>query len=36
MLLYASRESGDRVLSYPMERGVPEAYDRLDDLLVSG
>jgi uncharacterized protein YndB with AHSA1/START domain len=35
-LLYASREGRDRALSYPMERGVAEAYDRLDDLLVSG
>ena len=30
---YASREARDIVLGYPMERGVAEAYDRLDELL---
>jgi uncharacterized protein YndB with AHSA1/START domain len=32
-VLYASREGRDTVLSYPMERGVAEAYDRLAELL---
>ena len=32
-LLYASQEGRDIVLSYPMERGVAEAYDRLTELL---
>jgi uncharacterized protein YndB with AHSA1/START domain len=32
-VLYASREGRDIVLSYPMERGVAEAYDRLAELL---
>jgi uncharacterized protein YndB with AHSA1/START domain len=32
-LLYASREGRDIVLSYPMQRGVAEGYDRLDGLL---
>jgi len=32
-LLYASREGRDIVLSYPMERGVAEGYDRLTELL---
>jgi uncharacterized protein YndB with AHSA1/START domain len=32
-LRYASREGRDIVLSYPMERGVAEGYDRLDELL---
>jgi uncharacterized protein YndB with AHSA1/START domain len=32
-LLYASREGRDVVLSYPMQRGVAEGYDRLDSLL---
>ena len=30
---YASREGRDIALSYPMERGVAEAYDRLTELL---
>ena len=34
-LLYASQESRDIVLSYPMERGVAQGYDRLDELLQS-
>jgi len=34
-VLYASRESRDIVLSYPMERGVAEGYDRLDELLAA-
>jgi uncharacterized protein YndB with AHSA1/START domain len=32
-LRYASREGRDIVLSHPMERGVTEGYDRLDELL---
>ncbi len=32
-VLHASREGRDIVLSYPMERGVAEGYDRLDELL---
>jgi uncharacterized protein YndB with AHSA1/START domain len=32
-LLYGSREGRDIVLSYPMQRGVAEGYDRLDGLL---
>jgi uncharacterized protein YndB with AHSA1/START domain len=32
-LLYASREGRDIVLSYPMERGVAEGYDRLSETL---
>jgi uncharacterized protein YndB with AHSA1/START domain len=32
-VLYASRKGRDTVLSYPMERGVAEAYDRLAELL---
>ena len=32
-VLYATREGRDTVLSYPMERGVGEAYDRLAGLL---
>lgn len=32
-LLYASQEGRDIVLSYPMERGVAEGYDRLTELL---
>jgi uncharacterized protein YndB with AHSA1/START domain len=32
-LLYASQEGRDIVLSYPMERGVAQGYDRLDELL---
>ena len=34
-VLYASREARDGVLKSPMERGVAESYDKLDDLLVS-
>ena len=34
-LLYASQESRDIVLRYPMERGVAQGYDRLDELLQS-
>jgi len=33
MLRYASRQARDTVLSYPMERGVAEGYDRLATLL---
>ena len=32
-LLYASQEGRDIVLGYPMERGVAEGYDRLDELV---
>jgi uncharacterized protein YndB with AHSA1/START domain len=32
-LLYASQKGRDIVLSYPMERGVAQGYDRLDRLL---
>jgi uncharacterized protein YndB with AHSA1/START domain len=32
-LLYASQRGRDIVLSYPMERGVAQGYDRLDRLL---
>jgi uncharacterized protein YndB with AHSA1/START domain len=32
-LLYASREGRDIVLRYPMEHGVAQGYDRLDELL---
>lgn len=32
-LLYASQKGRDIVLSYPMERGVAQGYDRLDGLL---
>jgi uncharacterized protein YndB with AHSA1/START domain len=32
-LLYASREGRDRVLRYPMARGVTESYERLADVL---
>lgn len=34
-LRYASREVRDLVIESPMERGVAEGYDRLDELLVS-
>ena len=34
-LLYASQEGRDIVLRYPMERGVAQGYDRLDELLQS-
>lgn len=30
---YATREGRDRVLAYPMQRGVGEGFDRLDTLL---
>ena len=33
VLLYATREGRDRVLTYPMARGVGESYDRLDAVL---
>jgi uncharacterized protein YndB with AHSA1/START domain len=32
-LRYATRQARDRVLSYPMERGLGEGYDRLTSLL---
>jgi uncharacterized protein YndB with AHSA1/START domain len=32
-LLYASQKGRDIVLRYPMERGVGQGYDRLDELL---
>jgi uncharacterized protein YndB with AHSA1/START domain len=32
-VLYASREGRNIVLSYPMERGVAESYDRLAEML---
>jgi uncharacterized protein YndB with AHSA1/START domain len=32
-LRYASREGRDIALGYPMERGVAEGYERLDELL---
>lgn len=34
-VLYASQEGRDKVLSYPMARGVAEAYDRLTEVLQS-
>jgi uncharacterized protein YndB with AHSA1/START domain len=34
-LLYASQKGRDIVLSYPMERGVAQGYDRLDELLTA-
>lgn len=34
-VLYASQESRDTVLKYPMERGVAESYDRLAEMLRS-
>ena len=33
-VLYPSREARDIVLRYPMARGVGEAYERLDEVLV--
>jgi uncharacterized protein YndB with AHSA1/START domain len=33
VLRYATREGRDRVLAYPMARGVGESYDRLDEVL---
>jgi uncharacterized protein YndB with AHSA1/START domain len=33
VLLYATRQGRDRVLAYPMARGVGESYDRLDAIL---
>jgi uncharacterized protein YndB with AHSA1/START domain len=35
-LRYATREGRDRVLRYPMARGVEEGFDRLDHLLKEG
>ena len=35
-LLYATPEGRDRVLRYPMTRGVAESFDRLDQLLTEG
>ncbi len=35
-LLYATPEGRDRVLRYPMTRGVAESFDRLDHLLTEG
>ncbi|MCW2938755.1 MAG: ATPase [Actinomycetia bacterium] len=35
-LLYATQEGRDIVLSYPMERGLAEGYDRLTQLLQQG
>jgi uncharacterized protein YndB with AHSA1/START domain len=35
-ILYASREARDAVLKSPMESGVAQSYDRLDDLLAKG
>jgi uncharacterized protein YndB with AHSA1/START domain len=32
-LLYSSRKARDIVINYPMERGVGESFDRLDDVL---
>jgi hypothetical protein len=32
---YASREVRDAVLQSPMERGVAESYDKLDEVLTS-
>jgi uncharacterized protein YndB with AHSA1/START domain len=32
-LLYATQAGRDIVLSYPMERGVAESYDRLSEML---
>jgi uncharacterized protein YndB with AHSA1/START domain len=34
-VLYASREVRDAVLQSPMERGVAESYDKLDEVLAS-
>jgi uncharacterized protein YndB with AHSA1/START domain len=35
-LLYATQEGRDIVLSYPMERGLAEGYDRLTQILQQG
>jgi uncharacterized protein YndB with AHSA1/START domain len=34
VLRYASQQARDKVLSYPMERGVAEGYDRLTTVLI--